>query len=305
MLRVNHDFEACVKASERVSWRVDEVLPPGTKLDFDKNFLPGMFAGGKDLAFLDEGEKRKLNQICGHAYLNLFAFVEEYIQAVMVNHAHAELFGDHTALRALTRFADEEVKHQELFHRYMEAFAQDFTSPCGVIGSAGQVAAVILSKSPIAVMMVTLHIEIMTQGHYIEAIKDDQSLDPLFTRLLHHHWLEESQHAKIDLIELDKLLVGAGEDKITKAFEDYLALIEAFDGLLLQQAKLDVDSLSRATGREFSPEEATAIEHTQHAAYRRTFLVYGMTHRQFVEVLQQISPGGAADVASRSRALAA
>jgi len=305
MLRLNHDYAAVVRASERVSWRVDDVLPTGTKLDFDKNFLPSVLAGGHDLAFLGAEEKRKLNQITGHAYLNLFAFVEEYIQAVMVNHAHAELFGDHTAVRALVRFADEEVKHQELFHRYMEAFAQDFGTPCDVIGSAGQVASVILSKSPIAVMMVTCHIEIMTQGHYIEAVKDDTSLDPLFARLLHHHWLEESQHAKIDLIELDKLLSTASEEKVAAAFQDYLGLIEAFDGLLRQQATMDVASLAAATGRELSTEERARVEASQHAAYRRTFLVYGMSHRQFVEVMQQMSAKGAADVATRSQALAA
>lgn len=41
-------------------------------------------------------------------------------------HAQVEMFGDHQALRALMRFADEELKHQQLFQRYRDAFDRGF-----------------------------------------------------------------------------------------------------------------------------------------------------------------------------------
>src|SRR5262249_48356825 len=162
---------------------------------------------------------------------------EEYIVATAVQHAQAELFGDHSAVRALVRFAEEEVKHQQLFWRYRDAFARDFGTPCEVLGSAAEVAGVILSKSPLAVMMVTLHLEITTQAHYVDSLRDASDIDPLFAKLLKHHWLEESQHARIDALELRKMATGAAPEQIGAAFDDYLGLIDAFDGLLGAQAK--------------------------------------------------------------------
>ena len=38
----------------------------------------------------------------------------------------------------------------------------------------------------------------MTQLHYLDSVKDDGDLDPLFKSLLRHHWMEEAQHAKLD-----------------------------------------------------------------------------------------------------------
>ena len=131
--------------------------------------------------------------------------------AVQERHGHpvafvqassAEMFGDHTAIRTLVRFADEELKHQMLFARYRRSFDKGFGVPCEVLSSAAEVAGVILGKHRIAVMLITLHIEWMTQQHYTESVKDDSGVDPLFKKLLKHHWLEEAQHARIDALEL-------------------------------------------------------------------------------------------------------
>jgi hypothetical protein len=155
MLDLTYDYAACTRNSEKVSWKVDDVMPPGTRLDFSRPFLPSPLTGSDHVPFLSASERLKLNQINGNAYINLFAFVEEYIVATAVNHAQAEMFGDHNAIRALVRFADEEIKHQQLFWRYLDAFKRDFDRPCDVLGSPATVAQVILSKSAMAVMMVT------------------------------------------------------------------------------------------------------------------------------------------------------
>src|SRR5262245_59996930 len=130
MLNFSYDYESCIRSSEKVSWKVDEIMPPATRLDFTRPFLPAALAARGELPFLSAAEARTLNQITGNAYLNLFAFVEEYIIATVVQHAHAEVFGDHHAIRALARFADEEIKHQTLFYRYQEAFRRDFAHEC-------------------------------------------------------------------------------------------------------------------------------------------------------------------------------
>jgi P-aminobenzoate N-oxygenase AurF len=303
MLELDYDYASCVRNSEKVAWKLDDVMPEGTRLDFGRPFLPAALSGRGELSFLNAEERRKLNQITGNAYLNLFGFVEEYIIALAVDHAQAEMFGDHDAIRALTRFADEEVKHQALFHRYIGAFQRDFGHACEVLGSAAEVAGVILGKNPIAVMLVTLHLEIMTQAHYVECVKDDTAIDPLFTKLLRFHWMEESQHARIDALELDKLLSSATPAMIKAAFDDYLGLIDAFDGLLKAQAEMDVRAIAGATGRTFDADQMREIVAAQHCGYRHTFLIYGMTNSSFLENLDKISSDEAHRVSHRAKEL--
>jgi hypothetical protein len=299
MLSLTFDYESCVRASETAAWKLDDVMPPGTRLDFTRPFLPAGLAARGELPFLSQGEQKTLNQITGNAYLNLFAFVEEYILATVLQHASAEAFGDHSAIRALVRFADEEAKHQRLFQRYVEAFKRDFAVETEVLESATDVAHVILSKSPIAVMLVTLHLEIMTQAHYVECVRDDGEVDPFFAKLLRMHWMEESQHARIDALELDKMLDLASRPQIEQAFADYLDLLGAFDGLLKAQAEMDARTLARAAQRTFTDAESAAIVTAQHGGYRRTFLTYGMTNPQFARHLETIWQDGASRVKAR------
>jgi hypothetical protein len=305
MFQLAYDYDSCVRNSEKVAWSVDDVLPLGTSLDFSRPFLPESLSGEHNVASLSPAERTTLNQITGNAYLNLFAFVEEYIVATAVQHAQAELFGDHSALRALVRFAEEEVKHQQLFWRYRDAFKRDFSTPCDVLGSAAEVAGVILSKSPIAVLMVTLHLEIMTQGHYVDSVRDATGIDPLFAKLLKHHWLEESQHARIDALELKKFSDGASAQQIVTAFDDYLGLIDAFDGLLASQAKMDAVSLARALSRSLSDAESAEIVKAQHAAYRHTFLILGMENPMFLDFMKKLSAADADRITAKADTLRA
>ena len=295
-LELAYDYDNCIRGSEKANWQLDAVFPEGTTLNFARPFLPEALAPTLKLTFLSEIERRTLNQIAGNAYLNLFAFVEEYILATVVKHAQAELFGDHQAIRALVRFADEEVKHQQLFDRYKRAFARDFGSPARVLDNAVQVAGVVLSKSPIAVLLLTLHIEHMTQQHYTEAVRDDTGLDPFLQSLLKHHWLEESQHAKSDALELKKLVADASGEQIDAAFEQYLELGGAIGGLLQQQAEMDAASLEQKIGRTLAADQRSALIAEQLRGYQRTFLVAGMTNPSVQQIFTQLSPQKAARV---------
>jgi hypothetical protein len=283
-------YEQIIDASERVSWRIDDLMPPGTKLRFDRPHLPDVLAETAHLTCLDERGRLKLNHIRGHSYMNLFAFVEEYIIAQSLQHAEAEMFGDKQAIRALLRFCEEEVKHQALFLRYCAAFREGFGTPCNVLGAAADVAAVILAKSPMAVMLTTLQLELMTQKHYVGAVKDDSSLDPLFANILKHHWLEEAQHAKIDVLELVKLAADMPEKAVDVAFEDYFGILTAFDGLLVKQAEMDLESLCEATGRRPSDADRSTILKSQLHSYRKDFLVMGMANPLFIQTARGLSP---------------
>jgi hypothetical protein len=304
MITTNFDYASCVRASERIAWKLDDIFPPDKKLDFTRPFLPESITHIEQLAFLSPDERLALNQISGNAYLYLFYFVEEYIIASTVQHAQAEMFGDPVALRALLRFADEEVKHQQLFQRFCAAFARDFKTECGTLPNAQAVAEVILGKSPMAVGLTTLHLELVTQQHYVEGWREGESpLDPLFASLLKNHWLEESQHAKIDALELAKLAEVAAPAQIDQAIEDYLFILQAFAGLLAQQAALDVASLEKAFSKTFTDDQRRAIEASQTKAYRHTFIVLGLQNPMFQKYLEQFSASGAARVAGKVEAL--
>lgn len=272
IMELNFDYASCIKNSEKIAWKIEDVLSSEASLDYGRPFLPAALSGESRVPGLSSDAARKLNQISGYAYLNLFAFVEEYIIDAAVRQATDEVHEDHVALRALLRFSE-----------------------------AAAVAGVILSKGPLAVMLVTLHLELMTQQHYTESVRDDAEIDPLFSSMLRHHWLEEAQHARIDALEVAKLARGATPEQIAKAFDDYVELIGAFDGLLGMQAKMDVESLRRATGNDF---DAAAVEAAQLAAYRNTFLLMGMRNRQFVEYATKVSPEGAQKIADKAATLA-
>ncbi len=288
---LNTDYAKVIDASERVAWRVNEVFPAGGTLDFSKPFMPSAMFFGDSLEFLDDGEKLKLNQIFGNSYRYLFYFVEAYIVHMAMTHAEAELYGDDDNLRAMLRFAEEEVKHQQMFTRFGEMFDGGFQSKCDHVDSPQVVAQFILSKSPLAVSLVTLHLEIITQAHYVDCMRDRADLEPQFVSLFKHHWLEEAQHAKLDALEIVKIRKHATPEVVQQAIDDYFAIAGAFAELLANQGKLDVNSLERATGREFTSEQREKIAAVQSRAYQRAFLWSGVTNTAFLEFLAEWFPG--------------
>lgn len=298
------DYRKCIELSERVAWRVEDVVPPGSVLDFTKSFMPSAMFFGGSLSCLDAQEALRLNQIFGNGYRYLFYFVEAYIIDMAMRHATAELYGDEHNLRALLRFAEEEVKHQQLFLRFGEMFDAQFGTACDLVDSPQAVAAIILSRSPMAVVLVTLHLEIITQQHYVDSMRDDQAMEPLFASLFRHHWLEEAQHAKLDVLELVKLRSEADAAQVTRAVDDYFAIAGAFAGLLADQARLDVNSLERAAQRTFTAAERGEIEAAQRRAYQRAFLYDGVTNKQFLEFLGEYFPEALGRAAEAARAFA-
>ena len=55
-----------------------------------------------------------MSQIQGRTYANIFGLVERFINAKVLELSEDHWFGDQTALEALVRFSDEELKHQAL-----------------------------------------------------------------------------------------------------------------------------------------------------------------------------------------------
>lgn len=286
----NFNFRDVLSISTRApGWQVDEILPPGSQLDFNLRFMPENLARTGAISFLDDKEKRILNQIRGHEYLAIFGLVEEFILPFVLDHARPQLSGDDHRVRALLQFASEEAKHIHLFKSFHGLFTESFGTDCEMIGPAEAIAAEILRHDPLAVALAILMIEWLTQRHYVDSIKDDGELDPLFKSLLKNHWMEEAQHAKLDTLMVEALAEGRDEAAIAKAMDEFIEIGLFLDDGFKAQTGFNLDAFERATDHRLSAAERSELETQQHQALRWTYIGSGMTHPKFIASLTAIS----------------
>ena len=284
-----HDFnyEATLSSSLRAQWQLDDVLRDDQDLDFSRNFMPESLARTAMLDGLNPFEQRVLNQISAHQYLCIFGVVEEFILPFLLDHARPHLLGDDWRVRAILNFASEEAKHIHLFKRYHHAFVRGFPVECRMIGPSEAIGAEVLKHDPLAVGLVILMIEWMTQQHYLGSIRDDGDLDPLFKSLMKHHWMEEAQHAKLDTLIVDALAEGRTEEQIDRAIDEFFEIGGFLDDGLKMQAGFNMDALELAIGRKV--ENRDEIIAQQHQAARWTYVGSGMVHDRFKDALKAIS----------------
>lgn len=287
----NFNFKDVLSSSYRAAWQIEDVLPTGAALDFSRNFMPEALARTAAIPFLNEEQRRVLNQIRGHEYLALFGLVEEFILPFLLDHTRPQLAADDHQVRAMLNFASEEAKHIHLFRKFHQLFTDSFGTNCAMIGPAEAIAAKVLSHDPLAVALVILMIEWMTQNHYLDSIKDDSDLDPLFKSLLRHHWMEEAQHAKLDTLMVEQLAAGRDEAGIQQAVDEFLEIGAFLDDGLGTQSSFNLDAFEAATGRRLSARERAALTGQQHQALRFTYLGSGLAHPKFLATLGAMSPG--------------
>jgi len=285
-----YSFRETLVASQRVNWRIEDIIGGERQLDFSKSFMPESLARMRNMYFLTDDEKIVLNQIKGHTYLAIFGLVEEFILPFVLDQIRPSLDEDDYRVRAFLQFASEEAKHIQLFKTFAEEFHKNFATECAVIGPPAAVAQKVLSHQPLAVALVILHIEWMSQRHYVESIKDDQQLDPQFKSLLKFHWLEEAQHAKLDTMMVEALAKEMTEAEIEKAVDEYLEIGGFLDEGMKQQTIFDLEAFERAVGYELSESEREEFIAVQHQANRWTYLGSGMTHPKFLATLEKLSP---------------
>ena len=287
---MQYDYQDTIVASQKVNWRIEDIIGGEKKLDFSKPFLPDSLARVSGLSFLNDDEKRILNQIRGHAYLAIFGLAEEFILPFVIDHIRPSLADDDFRVRAFLQFASEEAKHIQLFKIFSEEFQANFGTQCKVIGPPSEIANAILAHEPLGIALAILHIEWMTQRHYIESVRDDRDLDPQFKSLLKNHWLEEAQHAKLDSRMVETLADAMSNAMIEKGVDEYLDIGAFLDGGVLQQTQFDLESFETATGRILNDEEREEFMEVQHQANRWTYIGTGMTHPKFLMSLERLNP---------------
>jgi len=278
-------YAKAVDASKRVRWDIDKDVIRGRKFDFSKKFLPDALSKVNELGFLTEDERRLLSQIQGRSYANIFGLVERFIAAKVLEVSRDHFLGDQTALEALVRFGDEEIKHQEMFRRIERMIGADMPAGYTFAPDPDAVASVVLSKSTWAVLALTCHIEIFVSAHYRESIDPVEELSELWKDVFLFHWREEAQHVPLDELEWvreDAKLSAAERDQ---AVGDLIELVGAVDGILQVQSAADAEYFIRICGRRLADAEREQVMSSVLRAYRWQYIVSGVQEPRFVKML--------------------
>ena len=282
-------YAQVVRLSKRAEWQIDRDLLQGRTFDFSRKFLPDGLSRIDRLTFLPAEEARLLSQIQGRTYAYIFGLVERFISAKMLDQGRAHIFGDQLALEALVRFSNDEIKHQELFRRMETMIGARMPPGYRQVADANDVARAVLSASTWSVLALTCHIELFVQAHYAETIAAEEELCPLFKDVFKYHWKDESQHVVLDELEWKDEHAKLSHAEHDQAVTDLIALVAAVDGILQAQSSSDADYFIRNVLRSFSAEETERIKASVLNAYRWQYIVSGVRHPHFRQLLTSMT----------------
>ena len=96
-------YAKCIEVSKRIRWDIDKDVIRGREFDFGKKFMPDGLSKINELTFLVPAEMRFLSQIQGRTYANMFALVERFISAKILEVSKHHWFDDQVALESLVR----------------------------------------------------------------------------------------------------------------------------------------------------------------------------------------------------------
>jgi hypothetical protein len=285
-------YAKCVEVSKRIRWDTDRDVIRGRGFDFGKKFLPDGLSKADQLTFLSADEKRLFSQVQGRTYANMFALVERFIGAKVLEVSRTHCLGDQVALEALVRLTDEELKHQEMFRRLDTMMAPGMPAGYHFLPQPNDVAQAVLAASTWAVLALVCDIELFSQAHYRSSIEPDMQLDPLWKDVFLFHWREESQHAILDEMEWLREDDRLDDAQRNQAVDQLIGLVAAVDGIVQVQAKADADYFVHVADRVFDDVQAQAIHATMLAAYRWQYIVSGVQDARYLEVLGSMINAG-------------
>jgi hypothetical protein len=292
------DYAAIVSTSERVAWTVDEVFGD-RRIDASKPVVPASWVGADALSFLDEQEQLTLNHCRAFSYVHLLGNYEEFIPLHLTG--AVDWHGDRHHLRALLRFGEEEMKHQQLFLRAEHVLEESCGHPFGRHFDDGKVRATQLTDAILAFpllprFLILLALEWGTQRHYVESIQDRTAErgDPLYVDVLKAHWLEEAQHARTDALEVARLAREASAEELCQAFDDVAGIGTLVDGTIAGQVQEEIATLGEVHARRFSESEAAMLRDVLHRSMSTIIVGVALAHPRFTRIARELSREGAA-----------
>ena len=282
-------YAKCIEVSKRVRWDIDQDIIRGRNFDFSHKFLPDGISKVDQLDFLNNDEKRLLSQIQGRTYANMFGFVERFITAKVLETTRDHWLGDQTALEALIRFSDEELKHQELFRRIEKMMADGMAEGYKFLPDPDAVAAAVLQNSTWAVLALILEIELFTQEHYKQSIEPEENLSDLYKDIFLFHWKEETTHAMMDELEWPREDSKLSAEERDRAVDELIAIVGDVDGILQNQSAADVEYFVKVCDRSFTDDEIQKINDGVLKAYRWQYIFSGVEHPRFQKLYKELT----------------
>jgi hypothetical protein len=86
---------------------------------------------------------------------------------------------------------------------------------------------------------------------------------------------KKSQHAIVDEVEWRRLDAGISAEARDAAVDELIALVGAVDAIVRGQTLADCEYFARTCGRDLSPRELHALQHTVLDAYRLQYILSG------------------------------
>lgn len=282
-------YAKTIEASKRIRWDIDRDVIRGRDFGLDQTFLPNGLSLADELPGLNDEQRRLMSQVQGRTYANMFGLVERFIGAKMLEISRDHWFGDQTALEAIVRFTDEELKHQALFRRLEQLIAAKTPPGYRFVVDPNGVASFVLGKCTWAVLALTCHIELFTQAHYRASLELADGLSPLFKDVFLYHWKEESQHAIVDELEWAREDAKLADDKARdQGVDDLIALVGGVDGILQSQAEADCAYFLTLSRLPEAGARADEVKATLLKAYRWQYIVSGALEPRFQKLLSEL-----------------
>ena len=294
------DYSDIVAASERVAWTVDDVFRD-RQFDAARPVVPAGWVATRSLSFLSEEEQCVLNHCRAFSYAHLLGNFEEFAPPHLASIVEHDWHDERPRLRALVRFADEELKHQQLLRRTELVLEQSCRHSFVRYFDADKVRVkalteAILDHPPLPRFLMVLALEWGTQRHYVDSIRDRTTDhgDALYVDVLKAHWTEEAQHTKSDVLEIARLARTMSQDELDVAFDHVLALGGLVDTAFAGQAAAEIETLRQVTGRTLSEDQTKTLHRTLHRSLGGIFASIGLSHPHFARVALALSLNGAA-----------
>jgi hypothetical protein len=292
------DYAAIVATSERVAWAVDEIFHD-RRFDTAKRIVPDSWVRTQHVAFLNEREQRTLNHLRAFSYFHLFGNYEEFIPIHLTELARQDWHADRAHLRALLRFGEEEIKHQQLFLRAEAVLEESCGHGFGRYFDKDRLAvftAAMLAYAPLPRSLILLALEWGSQRHFVDSVRDHSgdSSDPLYVDILKYHWMEENQHTKTGVLEIAQLAHTLSPDEINEAFDQVQGIAGLVDQTFIGQVDQELATFQTVTGRTLAEAEATALSEALYRSMRAIWAEVALTHPNFQRVALELSKEGAA-----------
>jgi len=289
-------FEKCRLASEKATWRFKDAIE-GLVFDFEKQFLPDRLCGHSQPSWLSPKARRTLNHLRGFSYAHIFLFVEEFIIPLACNSANSYLYTNKSALSAMLRFAEEETKHQRMFIYLKDRLAEGLGFRPEELPDQETVAQQLCERSPLALYLVTIALELLTQRHYIECFNEDRDkLDPGFVKIFRLHWTEEAQHTRIDALEIRALAAKLSAAELRSAAEEVVTILITLKELLAAQDVLDVGSLEHVLDCKFTEVQRRELLLSLNKEFLWVFILSGLEHPSFSALYSEVIPSDCVQV---------